>query len=49
MTVLVLSGRKRSANLGSVTQGGLEGAEEPDAGAAVLEPEEGRKKPIALN
>lgn len=30
-TVLVRSGRKRSAKLGSVTQGGLLGAEEPDA------------------
>lgn len=35
-TVLVRSGRKRSAKLGSVTQGGLLGAEEPDS--AVLDP-----------
>lgn len=38
-TVLVLSGRNRSAKFGSVTHGGLEdGAEAPAAAAAVLEP-----------
>lgn len=38
-TVLVLSGRKRSAKFGSVTHGGrTEGPEPPEALAAVLEP-----------
>lgn len=44
-TVLVLSGRKRSAKLGSVTHGGrLEGPELPAAAAAVLEPRPDKKK-----
>lgn len=44
-TVLVLSGRKRSAKLGSVTHGGLtEGPELPAAAAAVLEPGPEKKK-----
>lgn len=45
-TVLVLSGRKRSAKLGSVTHGGrLDGPElsAAAASAAVLEPEPGKK------
>lgn len=43
-TVLVRSGWKRSAKLASVTHGGLLGAEEPDAAAAVLDPEGGRNE-----
>lgn len=43
--MLVLSGRKRSAKLESVTHGGRqEGPELPAAAAAVLEPEPGKKK-----